>query len=142
MVEIAEVPTTQEVSTDTTDKDTQLSMADIGAAVDAINLEYNKSTEVLANAELEVQSVQYDIYKLLISIHKKNMSTDTNTLDLSGISYNEVFTTLIEAKDDAYTKQSTSFRLLQKLQTANSKYLVGIINSLQQQLTQATTVPV
>lgn len=100
-------------------------------AIEAINQEYSSSIEELSSAQENVQLLESGIFKLFISVSKKNISSDSSALDLSGVNYNDTFISLVEAKDIAYTKLTSSFKLLQKLRIAQTNYLVGVINSLQ-----------
>lgn len=100
-------------------------------ALEALNVEYNKSVEELSTAEAAVQEAQNTVFKFFLDISKK--ANGTEPLVLNNTSYNDVFHEFLSLKEEVYNKQSISFRLLQKLRAAHSNYLLAVISSLQKE---------
>lgn len=106
------------------------------AQVEALNTEYNKSVEDLATAEDAVQQAQNTVFKFFLSVSKKSATTPGNEAVTSS-SYSDVFHEFLALKEEVYSKQSASFRLLQKLRQAQNNYLMAVINSLQKDAADA-----
>lgn len=102
------------------------------AAVEALNIEYNKSVEDLSASEASVQDAQNTVFKFFLDVSKKTNSTES--VQLNNTSYNDVFHEFLSLKEDVYTKQSVCFRLLQKLRSAHTNYLMAVINTLQKEV--------
>lgn len=130
MAAIQTIPETKDASTTADDKPAVDPMIE---AVEAINAEYNTSVEELATVEASVQDVQNKVFHLLLDVSKKISTSNSESIKESSESYNEVFHELVTLKEEVYTKQSVSFRLLQKLRQAHNNYLLAVVNTLQKE---------
>lgn len=107
------------------------------AAVEALNLEYNKSVETLSVSEEAVQSAQSTVFKLLLDVSKKTATAGLDQSTLGTTSFTEVHNEYLSLKEDVYGKQTASFRLLQKLRLSHTNYLMAVITTLQKELAEA-----
>jgi hypothetical protein len=107
------------------------------AAVEAINVDYNKAVEELALTEEAVQDAQNTIFKLFLNVSQKSSASGLDAAALESTSYSAVYGAYISLKEDVYTKQAVCFRLLQKLRAAHNSYLMAVITTLQKQLADA-----
>lgn len=97
--------------------------------IDDINLEYQKSLESLADAETDVQVVENDMFKMFVNLRK-------NKSDAAMNDYDDLFTSFIDKKQVVFVRQTSSFKLLQKLRASHSNYLINVINALKAQVTE------